>query len=75
MFNGKIRPIGQKTLRLGSHCGGKVVCRQGDPPQAENPASGIHFHNGLRFINGSRKSGREGPYDKGILITVKRFRQ
>ena len=25
----------------GLHCGGRVGCRRGDPPQAENPASGI----------------------------------
>ena len=31
----------QKALREGSHCGGKVECRQSDPPQAENPASRI----------------------------------
>ena len=36
--------MNKKTLRLGSHCGGKVLCRQGDPPQAENPAGGILFH-------------------------------
>ena len=44
LFNRKIRPIEQKPLRAGTHCGGKVLCRQGDPPQAENPASGILFY-------------------------------
>ena len=28
----------QKALQAGSHSGGKVECRRGDPPQAENPA-------------------------------------
>ena len=33
----------KKALRAGSHCGGVVVCRLGDPPQAENPAKQDSF--------------------------------
>ena len=33
-----------KNAPRGAHCGGKEECRCRDPPQAENPASRILFH-------------------------------
>ena len=33
----------KKALRAGAHCGGEVVCRLGDQPQAENPAKQDSF--------------------------------
>ena len=40
---GKFVPITLKNPRE-SHCGGVESCRKSDPPQAENPASGILFY-------------------------------
>jgi hypothetical protein len=34
-------PSIKKVLRTGSHCGGEELCRESDPPQAENLASEI----------------------------------
>ena len=33
----------KKPYRVGSHCGGKVDVAEGDPPQAENPATQDSF--------------------------------
>ena len=33
----------EKELRAGSHCGGRVICRRSDPPQAENPVKQDSF--------------------------------
>ena len=40
----KLRFLYDKNAPRGSHCGGSEVCRKSDPPQAENPASGILFY-------------------------------
>ncbi len=47
-------PITEKIL---SHCGGEVVCRLRDPPQAENPAmqdSFLNYH--VEFVIFSTKN-------------------
>lgn len=36
-------PVKSKALRAGSHCGGRVICRRSDPPQAENPVKQDSF--------------------------------
>ncbi|RGX91184.1 hypothetical protein DXA60_14490 [Roseburia sp. OF03-24] len=43
LIHRKLRPMNQKALRAGSHCGGVELCRWGDPPQAENPAKQDSF--------------------------------
>jgi len=54
----------QKALRAGSHCGGKVKCRQSDPPQAKNPAkqdSYSYLYKIRRFNMLDMKFVRENP--------------
>ena len=43
-------PIIQKSLRAGSHCGGKVDVAYSGPPQAENPAKQDSFLCRLRIL-------------------------
>ena len=40
----------QELREMEKHCGGKVKCRRGDPPQAENPAKqDSHLFHCYRF--------------------------
>jgi hypothetical protein len=45
----------KKVLRTGSHCGGEELCRESDPPQAENLASEIlsYVSSGHRTLQNS----------------------
>ena len=61
----------QKALQAGSHSGGKVECRRGDPPQAENPAKqdSNSYHRKVLGLKVARKNnppkGGHGKADDG----------
>ena len=54
----------EKELRAGSHCGGRVICRRSDPPQAENPADRIHFYERIGKLQCLRSSDITGSGSK-----------